>query len=118
LVIPELNDSDSELKSAAEWLASIDPNIPWHVSAFHPSHQMLDRPRTPVKTLQRAYQIGKNAGLNHIYVGNVRDPGKETTYCPKCATELIKRYGYSTRVLWKSPGVCPSCETVIAGVWK
>ena len=117
LIIPDLNDSDEELRSAAEWLASINPNIPWHVSAFHPSYQMNDRPRTPVQTLERAYQIGKNAGLNHIYVGNIRDQSKENTYCPKCAAKLIERYGYSTRVLWQTPGECPSCKTVIAGVW-
>jgi pyruvate formate lyase activating enzyme len=118
LVVPELNDSDDELRAAAEWLASVDSNMPWHVSAFHPNYKMLDKPRTPVATLERAYHIGKNAGLNHIYVGNIRDPSKESTYCPSCGTKLIERFGYSTRVLWQNPGECPSCKTIIAGVWK
>jgi pyruvate formate lyase activating enzyme len=118
LVIPDLNDSDSELRTAAEWLVSVNPDIPWHVSAFHPNYQMLDRRRTPSATLERAYQIGKDAGLHHVYVGNIRDPGKENTYCPECATKLIERFGYSTRVLWSTPGKCPSCGAQIAGVWQ
>lgn len=118
LVIPELNDSDDELRAAAEWLASVDPDMPWHISAFHPSYKMLDRPRTSVTTLERAYKIGKDAGIKHIYVGNVRDPGKESTYCPECSTRLIQRNGYSIRILWDKPGKCPSCGTPIAGVWE
>ncbi|MDF1514160.1 MAG: AmmeMemoRadiSam system radical SAM enzyme [Anaerolineae bacterium] len=118
LVIPGLNDSDEELRAAAEWLADVDPDMPWHVSAFYPSHKMMDRPRTPPATLERAYEIGKQAGIKHVYVGNVRDPGKECTYCPSCGTKLIERFGYSTRVLWQSPGRCFSCGTTIAGVWE
>jgi pyruvate formate lyase activating enzyme len=118
LVIPDLNDSDDELRAAAEWLVSVDPDMPWHVSAFHPNFQMLDRPRTPPQTLERAYQIGKSVGLHHIYVGNIRDPGKENTYCPDCGSKLIERYGYSTHVLWQTPGICPSCGTTVAGVWS
>ncbi len=118
LVIPELNDSNDELRAVAEWLAGINPEIPWHVSAFHPSYKMLDRPRTPASTLERAYHIGKDAGLKHIYVGNIRDPSKENTYCPACGAQLIERHGYRTRVLWHSPGACPSCGAKIAGVWE
>lgn len=118
LVVPGINDSDDELRNAAEWLASVDTDMPWHVSAFHPSFQMMDRPRTPASTLERAYAIGKQAGLHHIYVGNISDPGKESTYCSECGTKLIERYGYSTRVLWDIPGECPSCKTIVAGVWQ
>ena len=118
LVIPGLNDTDDELRAAAEWLVGVNPEIPWHVSAFYPSYKMLDRPRTPAATLERVFGIGKEAGLHHIYVGNIRDPDKESTYCPVCRTKLIERYGYSTRVLWQIPGICFSCGTEIAGVWE
>ncbi len=117
LVIPGLNDADEELRAAAEWLASVDPDMPWHISAFHPSYKMLDRVRTPVETLERAYKIGKDAGIKHVYVGNVRDPGKESTYCPVCGTRLVQRTGYSIHTLWSKPGTCPSCGKGIAGVW-
>lgn len=118
LVIPGLNDSDAELRAMAEWLASVDPDIPWHVSAFHPDYQMRDRPRTPTQTLLRAYEIGQAAGLRYIYVGNVPDPQHESTGCPACHTLLVQRYGFSARTHWQTPGVCPQCGAVIPGVWK
>ena len=118
LVIPELNDSDTELRSVAEWLVSIDPGIPWHVTAFYPTHQLRDRDRTPPQTLKRAYQIGKEAGLQYVYVGNLPDPTRENSYCPNCETLLIKRAGYRTRTYWSEPGRCPQCGTKIPGVWR
>ncbi len=117
LVIPGLNDSDTELQAAAEWLASVSTDIPWHLSAFHPDYQMLDRPRTSTATLERAYAIGKAAGLKFIYLGNVLDPERENTLCPVCGELLIQRYGYSVRPRWTTPGVCPKCNTHLPGVW-
>ena len=118
LVIPQLNDSDEELRAAAEWLASVDPEMPWHVTAFYPHFQMRDRPPTPPATLARAYEIGKEAGLKYIYVGNVYDPARENTVCPQCGTVLVQRQGYRVRPLWETPGVCPRCGTHIPGVWR
>ena len=118
LVIPGLNDSDEELRAAAAWLAKVDPEIPWHLSAFHPNYQMLNRSRTPNATLERAYAIGKAAGLRYIYLGNVFDPKHESTVCPACDTVLIERYGYNTRAHWVTPGVCPTCNTRIPGIWS
>ena len=118
LVIPDLNDSDEELNAIAGWLAETDPQIPWHVTAFYPTHRMRDRPRTPPSTLQHAYDIGKEAGLAYVYVGNVPDATRENTYCHACDSLLIKRMGYSTRTTWETPGVCPSCGANIPGVWS
>lgn len=118
LVIPGLNDSDAELQAAAEWLANIDPNIPWHVSAFYPTYRMQDRPRTPPATLERAYDLGKAAGLNFVYVGNVIDPRREGTNCPQCGALLISRAGYHVRVYWQTPGICHRCGARIPGVWQ
>lgn len=117
LIIPGLNDSDTELRAAAEWLASVGPHIPWHLSAFHPTHKMTDRPRTPTATLERAYNIGKAAGLDFVYVGNVYDPRRSSTYCPGCGELLIERAGFSARTRWQTPGFCPTCERAIPGVW-
>ncbi|MGC9356470.1 MAG: AmmeMemoRadiSam system radical SAM enzyme [Anaerolineae bacterium] len=117
LLIPGLNDSNEELRALATWLAEISPDLPWHVTAFYPTYQMQDRPRTAPSTLQRAHQIGKDAGLRFVYVGNILDPDRENTYCPQCHTLLIKRWGYRTHTYWKVPGTCPTCGTVIPGRW-
>jgi pyruvate formate lyase activating enzyme len=118
LLIPGLNDSDEELKAMAAWLAEVDPDMPWHVSAFHPDYQMQDVPRTAQRDLARAYEIGKQAGLHYVYVGNVMDADRESTYCPECGEKLIQRHWYSVRELWRERGVCPKCGHTIAGVWS
>lgn len=117
LLIPGLNDSDAELKEMAAWLAEVSPDLPWHISAFHPDYQMLDRPRTPRSSLIRAWEIGKAAGLNYVYVGNVHDGERESTYCPQCQELLISRSWYSVAIHWQEPGVCHRCGYQIPGVW-
>jgi pyruvate formate lyase activating enzyme len=118
LLIPGLNDSDEELRAMATWLAEVDPEMPWHVTAFHPDYQMLDRSRTAQRDLARAYEIGSKAGLQHVFVGNVMDADRESTYCPECGEKLIERHWYSVRELWKERGVCGNCGHAIAGVWS
>jgi len=118
LLIPDLNDSDGELRAMAKWLAEVDSEMPWHVTAFHPDFQMLDRPGTSQRALARAYEIGKQAGLHYIYVGNVMDADRESTYCPECGEKLIQRQWYNVGESWRERGVCPQCGHVIAGVWS
>ncbi|HDI10807.1 MAG TPA: radical SAM protein, partial [Candidatus Acetothermia bacterium] len=117
LIIPGLNDSEEELRWIAEFIRGISPDIPWHISRFFPSYRMQDRPPTPVSTLFRAYEIGKEVGLNHVYLGNL--PGeKEDTICPRCGATLIKRYGFLVERNDVAEGRCPHCGTEIAGVWS
>jgi pyruvate formate lyase activating enzyme len=118
LLIPGLNDSEDELRAMAEWLAEVDPEMVWHVTAFHPDYEMLDRPRTSQRALARAYEIGKQAGLHYVYVGNVMDTDRESTYCPQCGQKLIQRRWYSVKELWRERGVCPQCGHATAGVWS
>jgi pyruvate formate lyase activating enzyme len=118
LLIPGLNDAEDELRAMATWLAEVDPEMPWHVTAFHPDYEMLDRPRTSQRALARAYEIGKQAGLHYVYVGNVMDADRESTYCPQCGQQLIQRRWYSLNELWRERGVCPHCNHPIAGVWS
>jgi pyruvate formate lyase activating enzyme len=118
LLIPDLNDSDGELRAMAKWLAEVDSEMPWHVTAFHPDFQMLDRPGTSQRALARAYEMGKQAGLHYIYVGNVMDADRESTYCPECGEKLIQRQWYNVGESWRERGVCPQCGHVIAGVWS
>ncbi|KAK8807400.1 hypothetical protein WA158_004159 [Blastocystis sp. Blastoise] len=115
LIIPDSNDSDTELEQIASFLYSVSPSIPWHISAFHPDYKMTDKTRTPKETLQRAYDIGKRVGLKYIYMGNVS--GAANTYCPKCNELLIERHGYSVRVKKGFKGTC-TCGEVIEGIWE
>jgi pyruvate formate lyase activating enzyme len=120
LVIPGFNDSTDELMDAGRFITSISPDIPWHVTAFHPDYKMTETDPTPVKTLQRAAEIGQEAGLRYVYAGNL--PGRlreyENTHCPKCQTLLVERTGY---VIYKyqitKAGTCQRCGTKIPGIW-
>ncbi|MBM4276066.1 MAG: AmmeMemoRadiSam system radical SAM enzyme [Deltaproteobacteria bacterium] len=118
LVIPGHNDSDEELTEIARFIHGVDPGIPWHVSAFYPTHQMLDRPRTPPATLLQAREIGLKAGLRYVYTGNIPGEGGENTYCYQCGELLIRRLGYSIRSNKIEEGKCPQCQAAIDGVWK
>ncbi len=119
LVIPNFNDSDSELKQIAEFIVSVSPDIPWHITAFHPDYKMTDRSSTSVKTLLRASQIGKAAGLNYVYAGNLpgRVGGEENTYCPVCKELLVERYGYNILQNNIVNGECFKCRKKIPGFW-
>lgn len=120
LIVPGFNDSTEELMEAARFIASVSPNIPWHVTAFHPDYKMMDTPRTPASTLLRAAEIGQEAGLKFVYAGNL--PGRvneyENTYCPKCGNLVIERYGFTLqRYLLTAEGTCPKCNSPVPGVW-
>ena len=120
LVVPGFNDSDGELRETAQFLASVSPEIPWHVTAFHADYKMTDPGNTPPRTLVRAAGIGREAGLQFVYAGNL--PGSvgdlENTCCPGCGALLIERRGYrilQNRIL---SGSCPGCRRAVPGVWE
>jgi pyruvate formate lyase activating enzyme len=120
LVIPGFNDSNEELWDAARFLAGISPDIPWHVTAFHKDYKMTEPDNTTSATLIRAAEIGVEAGLNFVYAGN--RPGAvgnwENTYCPRCQTLLIERYGYVILGYHLTDeGNCPQCGQSIPGIW-
>jgi pyruvate formate lyase activating enzyme len=119
LVVPGLNDSEAELRGMAEFLASVSPDIPWHVTAFHPDYKMNDRGPTPAQALLRAVAIGREAGLRYVYAGNL--PGRvndlENTHCPSCSALLVERRGFRVLRVTLIEGRCPSCALVIPGVW-
>lgn len=121
LVIPSFNDSDDELKQIADFLASVSPDIPWHVTAFHKDYKMTDPDNTSAETLVRAANIGLKAGLKFVYAGNL--PGRvgnlENTYCPECKELLIERYGFQVlRNRLGKEGKCPKCQMQIPGFWR
>ncbi|MCI0485260.1 MAG: radical SAM protein [Blastocatellia bacterium] len=120
LIIPGFNDSTDELKAAADFIASVSPDIPWHVTAFHKDYKMTGPDNTPVETLIRAAEIGYGAGLRFVYAGNI--PGRvgkyENTFCPNCKATLIERYGFRVLKNRIENGACPKCNTIIPGRWE
>lgn len=117
LIIPGLNDSYEQLRGIAEFIAAnLGKEVPWHVSQFYPTYQLLDRPRTPLSTLRKAVEIGKAAGLQYIYEGNVPGEGGENTWCPQCSELLIKRHGYTIQQNHMHHGACPQCGHNIPGI--
>ncbi len=120
LVVPGFNDSTEELMDAARFLVSISADIPWHVTAFHKNYRMLEPDDTSAEMLVRAAEIGQEAGLNYVYAGNM--PGRvgdyEDTICPHCGEHLIERLGYVIlKYAIMDDGSCPSCRTIIPGIW-
>ena len=120
LVIPGMNDSTDELWEAGRFLAAVSPDVPWHVTAYHPDYKE-NAPPTPATTLQRAAEIGQEAGLRYVYAGNL--PGRvgslEDTVCPHCGKALIQRRGYRLNAYHITPeGKCGYCGQLIAGVWE
>ena len=120
LVIPGFNDSNEELREAAQFVCGISSDIPWHVTGFHKDYYMTDPDDTSAETLVRAAEIGAEAGLNFVYAGN--RPGEvgdwENTYCPGCRTLLVERFAYVILGYHLTDdGHCPKCDVAIPGVW-
>lgn len=118
LLVPDVNDSDGEIADMAAFIHDeLSPETPWHLSRFHPDYTMMDRPPTPVATLERAIAIGRDAGLQYIYAGNVPGHNTESTICPACGHVVIARHGFSLGA-HNTKGLCPSCKHPIPGVFS
>ena len=116
LIIPGKNDGKIELKQIAEFIASVDKNIPWHLSRFHPDFEFNKIAATSPESLLLAYDIAKEAGLKYVYIGNV-DTDYENTICPACNKALIKRKGFFVESKNIKQGRCEYCKEQIEGVW-
>jgi pyruvate formate lyase activating enzyme len=114
LVVPGENDSEEELRKIADFLAGMDQSIPWHISRFYPQYKMEDLESTSMKVLDRAYEIGKEAGLRYVYLGNVS--AGNNTYCYRCHHLLIERQGYSIKEYKIRDGRCLLCKSPIDGI--
>jgi pyruvate formate lyase activating enzyme len=121
LLVPGFNDSEPEVRALTEFLASVSPDMPWHVTAFHQDYRMTDPANTTPAMLLRAARLGQEAGLRYVYAGN--QPGRvgdyEHTNCHVCGTRLISRSGYLIQEYALTPGGdCPTCHTHIPGRWS
>ena len=117
LVVPGLNDSPEELSDIARFIASVSPQIPWHVSRFHPDYHMVDRGVTPASTLAAARNAGAEAGLQFVYVGNLPGAEGEDTFCPGCQKVVVRRHHFTVVESLLTSGCCSLCGHQLAGVW-
>lgn len=120
LLIPEHNDSDKQIADMARWITEhLGPDVPLHLSAFHPDWKMIHTPPTPAATLMRARHIAMDHGLRYVYTGNIHDPAGQSTYCHHCGQMLIGRDGYILNE-WHidHAGRCQHCATAVAGVFE
>lgn len=116
LLVPGENDSEEELKQLTDFIvtnAGVD--IPWHVSRFHPQYKHTDSLATPIASMERAFEIGKQAGLRYVYLGNVPGVRAESTFCHNCGAILVERFGYTIKANRIENRSCPDCGTKVAG---
>jgi pyruvate formate lyase activating enzyme len=119
LLVPTLNDSAEEIRDLSRWVRkTLGPDVPVHFTRFHPTYRLTDLPPTPVATLERSWKIGREAGLNYVYLGNVPGHPGENTVCPGCGEILIRRVGFRVITNDLVKGACPKCQRKIPGVWK
>jgi pyruvate formate lyase activating enzyme len=105
LLVSDENDSLEETRQIAEFIASVNENIPLHLSRYFPRYKM-ENEATKVEKITEAQNEAKKY-LKHVYVGNVQGINNNT-YCPKCDELLVERDGYITNVLIKN-NRCEKC---------
>jgi pyruvate formate lyase activating enzyme len=119
LVVPTLNDSDTEFRGLARWVkANLGEDVPVHFTQFHPEYLLKNLPITPVPTLERAKAIADAEGLHYVYIGNVPGHPAENTYCPKCRRIVVERTGFTIKQMLIRKGSCPFCGQQIPGIWQ
>ncbi|TWU36637.1 Pyruvate formate-lyase 1-activating enzyme [Novipirellula aureliae] len=119
LVIPDSNDHHTELQQMCDWiLETVGSDVPVHFTAFHPDFRMTDRPRTSHESLIEAYDLARKAGLRYVYVGNIHDLRRQSTFCPNCGKLLIERDWHQLDRYEMNENRCGYCQHVIAGVFE
>ncbi|NHJ39031.1 MAG: AmmeMemoRadiSam system radical SAM enzyme [Asgard group archaeon] len=119
LIIPTKNDGDNQLRDLINFILNeLGPEVPLHFSRYFPNYK-LDLPPTPVKTLIKARDMALEAGLNYVYLGNVRDESYSDTFCKNCGTQLIQRRGYYTSINnLANNACCKNCKTFADIIWQ
>jgi len=109
-IIPTMNDDNEQLEGIAGWIRDeLGELTPWHITRFYPNYQIGHLPPTPIKTLERAYDIGQQAGLKFVYIGNVPGHNSESTVCYSCGNTVVQRVGYRTTIKGLDGSKCKFC---------
>ena len=113
LVIPELNDSDEDVKQTIDWvLENVGADVPLHFVAFHPAYKYTHVERTDITTLKHARDLALKKGMKYVYLGNTHEPDLNDTLCQKCGAVLVKRYGLHSSVEHlDEKSCCAQCGT-------
>lgn len=118
LLIPGINDSDQELRDIAKFIVRLGADTPWHISRFHPQFKLRDVPVTPLASLHRAVETGREHGLKYVYSGNVPGDDGENTYCSNCRSLLIERHGFNVISTNLTGNKCLNCKTELEGIYQ
>lgn len=95
LIVPQVGDNLEYAKRLSKFLYDeFGPEMPIHFLKFHPDYKMMEFPPTPIKTLEKHYEVAKKEGLEYVYLGNVPGHPYEHTYCPGCKNIAVGRYGF------------------------
>lgn len=118
---PGINDDPGLLREMGEWIRDgLSPEVPWHITRFHPHLDLAHIPPTPTHVMRDSYGIAKKVGLFHVYLGNIEIEGTQDTVCPGCGEILIKRsiYHVLSVNIKKETSSCPRCGKKIYGVFR
>lgn len=119
LVIPTINDSPEEIRKMCIWIKeNLGKDVPLHFSRFSPSYRLTHLSATPIETLEKAYRIAKEAGLDYVTIGNVPGHVYNSTFCPNCGKRLIHRLHFSVLSNYVKDGFCKFCGHKIPGIWQ
>ena len=119
LVIPTINDDLEEIRKMCIWIKeNLGMDVPLHFSRFFPAYRLTQLPPTPISTLEKAYEIAREVGLNYVSIGNVPGHEHNSTFCPKCGKKLIHRVHFSVLANNIEDGKCRFCGREIPGVWE
>ena len=116
LIVPEFLDRE-QLRGIARWIArELAPWVPWHLSRFFPHYRAVELPQTPIESMKEAYLIGKEEGLEYVFLGNFYNK-YESTFCPGCGIPVIGREGYKLTTMKLKENRCRNCGYEIKGVF-
>jgi len=111
LIIPKYGDNMEDVKKLCRWVIdNLGEETPFHFIQFFPTYKILNLPRTPIETMEKAYEVAKKEGLKYVYLGNIHNHKLENSFCPNCGTLVIERTIMGvTKFLLKRDLKCPKC---------
>ncbi len=119
LVIPTLNDDPEEIRQMCEWILEyLGSDTPLHFSRFFPAYRLTRLHPTPLETIEQAYEIAREAGLEYVTIGNVPGHKYNSTFCPACGEQLIARTHFEVLLNNIDDGRCGYCGEEIPGIWE